>query len=451
MRLNVALTMLLLTAASSWAAPDRKLAPGLLDAVKSRDAGTVSSLVNQHVDVNVSLPDGTTPLSWATYLGERQIAETLLAAGAKVNTADVYGETPLTLASANGDATLVDKVLKAGANVNAARWDGETALMIAAGAGSADAVRELIAHGADANAAGGAKKQTALMWAAAQGHSEVVQALIEHGADVNATSAGGFTPLVFAVTKKDLQSVKSLLAAHADPNYALPSGAKVLTVAANYGNTPAVATLLETGADVKTVDRGGQTALHIAAQSGNMEMVKMLLAKGADVNARTGKSAFGRAVPGFRPTPGELTPLHFAARGGHIDVMKTLVDAGADPKEIGQDGTTLLMSAVSSAKVSTVKYAYTLDPKVDVVTDTGMTLIHASVTGTANGGTLGAQMAVCEVIQFLADNGAKLDERDKSGRTAIEIADRLPIDKAVELLTALIVKSGATPKTPTLR
>jgi ankyrin repeat protein len=445
--LGRAQVLLLLAAASCWAAPD----PKLVDAVKNRDTTTVSSLVNQHADVNAVLPDGTTPLSWAAYLGERQIAETLLAAGAKVNTADVYGETPLTLASANGDAALVDKVLKAGANANAARWDGETALMIAAGAGNADAVRDLLTHGADANAAGGSKKQTALMWAAAEGHAEAVQALIEHGANVNAVSAAGFTPLDFAVTKKDMQSVKSLLAAHADPNYALPSGTKVLMVAANYANTPAVSALLENGADVKTTNRAGQTALHIAAQEGNMEMLKMLLAKGADPNARTGKSAFGRATGGFRPVPGELTPLHYAARGGHIDAMKVLLAAGADPKLPGQDGTTLLMSAVSSAKVGVVQYAYTLDPNVDAVTDTGMTLIHASVTGTANGGTTEAQMAVCEVIQFLADKGAKLDERDKSGRTPIAIADRLPIDKAVDLLTVLITKSGATPKTPTLR
>ncbi len=444
--LGRSLAAMLFSTAVGWAAPD----PRLLDAVKSRDNKAVSSLVG-HADVNGALPDGTTPLSWAAYLGERQIAETLLAAGAKVNTADVYGETPLTLASANGDAALVSRVLQAGANVNAARWDGETALMIAAGAGNGPAVRELIAHGADVNATGGAKKQNALMWAAAEGHADAVQALIEHGANVNSVSTGGFTPLVFAVTKKDLKSVQELLTAHADANYALPSGGRVLTVAANYGNTPAVAALLDAGTDVKTADKSGNTALHIAAQSGNAEMVKMLLSKGADPNALTAKTAFGRATPGFRPVPGELTPLHFAARGAHMDVMKELLAAGADPKLAGQDGTTLLMSAVSSAKVDAVKYAYTLDPNIDAVTTNGMTLIHASVTGTANGGTLDAQMAVCEVIQFLADKGAKLDERDKSGRTAIEIADRLPIDKAVELLTTLIVKSGATPKTPTQR
>jgi ankyrin repeat protein len=270
---------------------------------------------------------------------------------------------------------------------------------------------------------------------------------------VNAVSAGGFTPLVFAAIKNDVKSVKSLLAAHADVNYGLPSGAKVLTVAASYRNTETVGALIDAGVDVNVTDRGGSTALHTAAQLGDLEMIKMLLAKGADPNARTAKlGAGGRGTAGgFRPLTGELTPLHFAARGNHIEAMKLLLAAGADPKLKGQDGTTLLMSAVGSGKPAVVKFTWPLDPNIYVVTDSGATLIHASVTGTANGATQSAQNDVCEVIQFLADKGAKLDERDKSGRTAIDIADRLPIDKAVDLLTALIIKSGTTPKTPSLR
>ena len=61
------------------------------------------------------------------------------------------------------------------------------------------------------------------------------------------------------------------------------------------------------------------------------------------------------------------------------------------------------------------------------------------------------QAEICEVIQFLADKGAKLDEKDGRGRTPIDIADRLPIDKGVDLLTALIIKSGGTPKVRTKR
>ena len=140
-----------------------------------------------------------------------------------------------------------------------------------------------------------------------------------------------------------------------------------------------------------------------------------------------------------------------AARKGHLDVMQQLLGAGAAPEAATNHGVTPLMLAALSGKPEVVKFTYPLDSNIDVVTDSGATLIHASVTGTANGATQSAQNDVCEVIQFLANKGAKLDERDKSGRTAIDIADRLPIDKAVDLLTALIIKSGATPKTPSLR
>ena len=50
-----------------------------------------------------------------------------------------------------------------------------------------------------------------------------------------------------------------------------------------------------------------------------------------------------------------------------------------------------------------------------------------------------------------ADKGVPLDEKNARGRTPIDIADVLPIDKAVELLTDLIIKSGAKPKNPSKR
>jgi ankyrin repeat protein len=101
----------------------------------------------------------------------------------------------------------------------------------------------------------------------------------------------------------------------------------------------------------------------------------------------------------------------------------------------------------AGAKLDTVKYGYELDPHVDVLNDLGQTPMHAAVSG----GVPRSQDEVCEVVQFLADKGARLDEIDKNGRTAITIADVAPIDKAVDLLTALILKSGTTPKIPSKR
>ena len=137
-----------------------------------------------------------------------------------------------------------------------------------------------------------------------------------------------------------------------------------------------------------------------------------------------------------------------AAKANHPDAMRALIAGGADPKLKAQDGTTLLMSAVGSGHVEAVQYAYELDSDVKAVTATNSTVMHASVLGTMQNST---QPEICKVIQFLADKGAPLDEKDGRGRTPIDLADILPIDKAVDLLTDLIKKSGATPKTPSKR
>jgi ankyrin repeat protein len=182
-----------------------------------------------------------------------------------------------------------------------------------------------------------------------------------------------------------------------------------------------------------------------------MQLVKSLLAKGSDPNARTPKStapAGARGGGGFGRggAAGEQTPLMMAARGDHEDVMRTLVDAGADPALKAQDGTSVLMAAASGARLAAFTYAYEIDPHVDAVTTTGNTVMHVAVG--MNGRT---QREVCDVIQFLADHDARLDEMNEAGRTPIAIADNLPVDLAVDLLTKLITARGDKPKIPSKR
>jgi ankyrin repeat protein len=429
--------LLILTACSSLLAESR-----LLDAVKRRDPKAVESLLKQQADANSTSPDGGSALAWAVHLGDRRMVEMLLASGAKVTAPNEYGETPLTLACLNGDAPVVEMLLKAGADAKSARWNGETALMIAAGAGSVDAVKMLIAAGAGVNAKETRKGQTALMWAAAEGHAEVVRTLLEKGADVKAASTTGFTPLLFATVKNDAPSVRALIAGGADPN----AGKPILS-AASHRSTAAAIVLAEAGANPNVADPSGNTPLHLAAQNGDEPLAKLLLAKKADIEARTAN------IPqrGFFRQPVGQTPLLLAARAGQLKMMKLLIDAGANPKTKAPDGGSFLMASVGSAKVEAVKFAYQYDDDVKVATTDGATLMHASVTGTSNGATLDAQLRVCEVIAFLAEKGAPLDEKNAAGRTPIDLADILPIDKAVDLLTELILKSGAKPKSPSKR
>jgi ankyrin repeat protein len=149
----------------------------------------------------------------------------------------------------------------------------------------------------------------------------------------------------------------------------------------------------------------------------------------------------GRGAPS-----GEQTPLMLAARADHEQVMRALVAAGADPALRAQDGTTLLMAAAAGARLKTFTYAYELDPHLDVKTTNGNTIMHVAVAMNER-----TQPEVCEVIQFLADRGALLDELNAAGRTPIAIADNLPVDLAVDLLTKLITAHGDTPRIPSKR
>src|SRR5437762_1297872 len=97
--LTAALMTALLGVASAVAAPgDYRLA----EAAKQRDAIRVRALLQQRVDVNTPMPDGATALHWPAQWDDLDLADLLIVAHARIDTADVYGVTPLSLACTNG-------------------------------------------------------------------------------------------------------------------------------------------------------------------------------------------------------------------------------------------------------------------------------------------------------------------------------------------------------------
>jgi uncharacterized protein len=346
--------------------------------------------------------------------------------------------------------------------------------MAAVRAESPEAVRLLLDRGARVNAVDPDVKQTALMWAARLNHAAIMRTLIAAGATVDAATrvvakpaarppgagggshgvgivrsgvppqgeqppaTGGMTPLLFAARDGLLDAAKLLVEAGAAVNTADPNGLTPLLMAITNGQLPVAQWLLEHGADPKSTDWYGRTPLWAAVEMRNLDLrsgatdngvdreaalrlIAALIDKGADVNAR---------VKEFPPARRHMLPLGSlewvditgqtaftrAAQSADLETMRLLLAKGADPKLTTLNGTNALMMAAGvnwvvgqtygSRWLEAVQLCLELGFDVNAVNQMGLAAVH----GAANRGS-------DDVIELLAKSGARLDVKDKEGRT----------------------------------
>jgi ankyrin repeat protein len=484
----------------------------LADAAMKGDTAAVRTLVQQKVDVNAPGKDGTPALHWVVRVDDLDTAQLLIRAGADVKFADRYGVTPLYLACSNGNAAMIKALLDAGADANTVDPTGETALMTAVRIGNLDSVKVLLDRGAKVDTADPTYKQTALMIAVREDHADVVRLLLERGANVNAQTRtgstpawvlpnsvagfgfgkgiirgglpadrgsryftpGGLTPLLYAARDGRLEPAKILLAAGADIKQTDPNGITPLLMAISNDHPNVAQFLIEKGAEINVSDWYGRTPLWTAVEVRNMDfdngtfenlvereplldLIQVLLDKGADPNPRTKESIPIRRF--MLRTTGTLewvdftgqTPFLRAAYAGDLSAMRLLLKHGADPKIATYAGTTALMAAAGVNWVvdqtydegqknllEAVKLCYELGLSVNDVNSMGIT----AVMGAANRGS-------DEIIEWLVSKGAKLDVKDKEGRSPYNWAEGVFLathpGKAKPSSMELIKKLSATP------
>lgn len=436
--------------------PLRAADDALLLAAKQGDRAAVAKLLAAKAPVTAASLDGATPLHWAAYHEDVEMAELLLRAGADAKAKNHYGISVLQLACTNGNGAIVELLLAHGANPNDTQPGGQTALMTAARTGKLEAVQALLRKGANPNAAEEKNGQTALMWAAAEGNTEVVSALVKAGANVKARVESGFTPLLFAVREGKLETARRLVEQGAEvgdtiqpfgkkatPRGAAPrAGTSALVLATLNGHFAVAAMLLDAGAD-PNANGAGYTALHAISWvrkpglgdnnpapvgSGSMtslELVRKLASQGADLNSRMTRR-IGVGMTSLN-TLG-ATPFLLAARTADAELMRLLASLGADPKLPNADGSTPLIVAAGLGTRSPGEDAG-LEEEVVEALDVALRLGNDPNAVDKNGETAmhgAAYKNLPAAVAFLAAHGADIavwNKKNRFGWTPLRIAE----------------------------
>ncbi|MBP5273838.1 MAG: ankyrin repeat domain-containing protein, partial [Abditibacteriota bacterium] len=252
--------------------------PLITCAEKNVGADVFKAVLEKTGDPNRKDGEGFSALYYAVCTGREDMAEALLAAGAKPDDGENLFVNLFLSPETEKQAGLARMLADAGADVNHASAAG-TPLLFAVWFGTGEGVQALLEKGADAKS----DVRAALM-AAKTGKGDVLRLLLDAGADPRARAADGTTLLMFAA------------------KYCAPADA---------------ALLLEKGADAAEANKAGYTAMHGAVYNGSHgEMIALLAEKGA---------AVGMAAEG-------QTPLYIAAVLNKPEAVAALGKAGADLK-----------------------------------------------------------------------------------------------------------------------
>ncbi|MHC4239394.1 MAG: ankyrin repeat domain-containing protein [Planctomycetota bacterium] len=358
-------------------------------AVEGGNAHVVSELLDKYPQFANSRGIWRVPLRIAVDKDNLEIVKILLAGGTNPNMQVVLsGWTPLHAAARNNRSEIADVLLAYGARKDIAGFMHERPFSNAIVKDHYELARRLAPETSEAqfllNVAMGKLSQarealsknpelarsyidgaTALHMAAKKGHKDIAKVLLANRADVNAKGIWDWTPLIMAAYYGHFDCVKLLLENGARTDCRVSNGNRTALDYARRNDDQRIIDILaeyksrrDTDVEAGGVGEGPGTRLHGAAREGKAAEVKALIEAGADVNA--GDQSWE-------------TPLHKAAQrvtslGGkkrgqdYAETARLLIRAGADVdaklEEMIENAVRQATSEVTDPEVKKSKESY---------------------------------------------------------------------------------------------
>jgi len=368
------------------------------DAAMHGDIEAVRSLLRSGADVNAAQGDGMTALHWAAQAGDRQLAEILVYAGARLEAGTRIGRyTALHIAAREGRHEVARVLVEAGADPEATTSNsGVTPLHLAARSGDAGLISLLIEHGADPDAKAGKWQQPPLTFAAALNRVDAIETLLGAGADPNGTSAAIDVVEMAAADnaaeqrlQRALEEFREQQAGGSDwqptPNQVQAAVDLARQVQSRWTEISAeeeAAADSVTAADSEDESEKAEEEAQIekdAAESNPETSEQDAEVSTAKEDAEVENAEESRPMSYAEQVGswGGLSPLHHAVRQGHMEASTALLSGGAEINVVTGDNTTPLLMAAINGQWDVAKLLLDLGADPNLSSDAGATPLYA--------------------------------------------------------------------------
>jgi ankyrin repeat protein len=271
------------------------------------------------------------------------------------------------------------------------------------------------------------------MFGIRSGDIDTARELLDQGADLKVTGSDGTTPVSLAIINANWEMAAFLVSRGADAN----------------GNDLVHGRPLQALAFVRRAENRGLAGVLPRRPSGKISAIELgnvLLAHGAQINDRIDWKNPSHMPPHmslpffFTISYIGATPLFVAAKNCDVELMKFLVANGADPNiPTAQKITPLLAAAgvghsvgespeTEQQAIEAVEFLSALGADLNAVSDFGGPPPAAGAAGNRRASPLDGSGALHgavireapELVKWLIEHGVPLDQKNKSGQTALD-------------------------------
>ncbi len=273
-----------------------------------------------------------------------------------------------------------------------------------------------------------------LHWATFGGKVENVRLLLEKGSEVDARDSRGNTPLTFGATNGLTHPEIYRLFEEKGVDLAReknPQGANLLLLSSPFmEKMDMMDYFLNRGISLASLDDQGNGVFNYAARRGNIALLKELVNAGVDYQTlnKQGGNAFMFAAQGTRGFDNSLevyqylqdlglkanivakdgsTPLHrIALSKVKPEILQFFIDAGANVDQQDEEGNTPFLNASFRNSLENVKILAQRSGNLNAVNHSGQSALMLAMENNSP-----------EVVEFLLETGAKVENRDNVGNS----------------------------------